>query len=665
MMSVMAISIMGIAFAQTDDTTDIQRAVVATGNIMPSNASKTVHNVKIITAKTIEKQGVFNLKDLLLKENTIRISNDNLLGASMSLQGMSGQNIKILLDGVPITGRENGNIDLGQMNLNNIERIEIIEGPLSVIYGTDALGGVINMVSKRIVLDSTKPYSAFANAYSESIQQNNIGAGALVKLQGLNLGASLNRNFFGGYSPNSNSRVMLWKPKEQVFGHFTLLQQNGKLKLRFKSDVFNEKIENRGEPVINHLEAYAYDEYYLTNRSMTSLNLEKQIKPKIYWQVLTSFNIYQRDKVTYLKDLTQFNKMTLVQNPDANSSTSFLNGMSRGTYNNASKQSFAYQLGYDINLNNAFGTKIEADKGKMNDYAFFACAEIQSLKHFNIKPGFRASFNTKYAAPFIPSIQVKYDGIKHVSIRYAYGRGFRAPSLKELYLYFVDYNHNILGNPDLQSELSNNHSAAFKYRFKIKQWQLTLDNTYFYNSIFNQIALVRLNSSNLEYTYQNIDRFKSLGSNLQLNFQKRRFSGNMGAAYTGIYNNAFELFNKQQYLYSPELRTQLFYQLKSKRFYDQTTVSVFYKYVGKTAGYALDNLRQVVNTYTQAYSMLDITLNKAFMHNKLHLTMGAKNLFNVSTIRAVNVSSSFHNAGSNSMPVSIGRSVFIQCAYKL
>ena len=213
MMSVMAISIMGIAFAQTDDTTDIQRAVVATGNIMPSNASKTVHNVKIITAKTIEKQGVFNLKDLLLKENTIRISNDNLLGASMSLQGMSGQNIKILLDGVPITGRENGNIDLGQMNLNNIERIEIIEGPLSVIYGTDALGGVINMVSKRIVLDSTKPYSAFANAYSESIQQNNIGAGALVKLQGLNLGASLNRNFFGGYSPNSNSRVMLWKPK--------------------------------------------------------------------------------------------------------------------------------------------------------------------------------------------------------------------------------------------------------------------------------------------------------------------------------------------------------------------------------------------------------------------------------------------------------------------
>jgi hypothetical protein len=150
-----------------------------------------------------------------------------------------------------------------------------------------------------------------------------------------------------------------------------------------------------------------------------------------------------------------------------------------------------------------------------------------------------------------------------------------------------------------------------------------------------------------------------------LQFSKRRFSGNIGVAYTGINNNAFEWVGKQHFLYSPELRTQLFYQLKSKHFYDQTTVSVFYKYVGKTVGYALDNLRNVVNTYTQAYSMLDLTINKAFMRNRLVFTTGCKNLLNVSTIKSVNVSSSFHNAGSNTMPVSIGRSVFIQCAVKL
>lgn len=660
----MAISLTGIAFAQSTDTIE-QRTVVATGNIMPSSQSSTVHNVKIITAKTIEKQGVYNLKDLLLKENTVRISNDNLLGSSMSLQGISGQNIKILLDGVPITGRENGNIDLGQMNLNNIERIEIIEGPLSVIYGTDALGGVINMISKRIVLDSAKPYTAFANAYSESIKQNNFGAGAMLKVSGIDIGASVNRNFFGGYNPVSNSRVMLWKPKEQLFGNFTLLHQSGKLKLRFKTDWFKETIENRTEPVINHLEAYAYDEYYLTNRGITSLNLEKKIHPLAYWQVLTSFSNYQRDKVTYLKDLTQNEQMQVVQNPDANSSTTFLTAMSRGTYSNAQWSKMAYQLGYDINLNNAFGSKIEADKGKINDYAVFACAEIKAIKHFNIKPGFRASYNSQFAAPFIPSLQIKYDGIKRLSIRYAYGRGFRAPGLKEMYLYFVDFNHNILGNPDLKSELSDNHNAALKYRFKYKQWQLVLDNSYFYNNIYNQIALVRINSSTLAYTYQNVDRFKSLGTNLMLQFSKRRFSGNIGAAYTGINNNAFEWVGKQHFLYSPELRTQLFYQLKSKHFFDQTTVSVFYKYVGKTVGYALDNLRNVVNTYTQAYSMLDLTINKAFMRNRLVFTMGCKNLLNVSTIKSVNVSSSFHNAGSNTMPVSIGRSVFIQCAVKL
>jgi outer membrane receptor for ferrienterochelin and colicins len=309
---------------------------------------------------------------------------------------------------------------------------------------------------------STKPITAFANAYYESIKQTNFGAGAIVKVNDIDFGASVNRNFFGGYALNPNSRVMFWKPKQQVFGNFSITKQTGNLKIRFKTDLFSEKIENRGAPIINHLEAYAYDEYYLTNRSITSLNLEQKINKKSYWNVLTSFSFYQRDKVTYRKDLTQSsNNLEIVPSPDANSSTSFLNIMSRGTYSNAQKDKFAYQLGYDINFNSAFGTKIEADRGRMNDYALFACAEIKPIKSLNIKPGFRATYNTRYAAPFIPSIQLMWTGVKNLTVRYAYGRGFRAPSLKELYLYFVDYNHNIIGNSDLKSEFTYQQIKVF------------------------------------------------------------------------------------------------------------------------------------------------------------------------------------------------------------
>merc|ERR1711965_356759 len=89
------------------------------------------------------------LKDVLVNQNNIRVAQDNVLGSSMSLQGMSGQNIKILIDGIPVIGRLNGNIDISQINLNTIERIEIIEGPLSVNYGTDALAGTINLISQK------------------------------------------------------------------------------------------------------------------------------------------------------------------------------------------------------------------------------------------------------------------------------------------------------------------------------------------------------------------------------------------------------------------------------------------------------------------------------------------------------------------------------------
>ena len=670
----MAMSFTGIAFSQSEDTS-VWNVFVVTGVPQPTLATQTVHNVKVITAKTIERQGAVNLKDLLSKELNIRIGNDNILGSSLSLQGISGQNVKILLDGVPMTGRENGNIDLGQINLTNIERIEIIEGPLSVIYGTDALGGVINLISKKIMLD--RPAVGFANAYYESTKQYNFGGGGIVKLKDIDFGASLNRNFFAGYSVDPNSRVMFWKPKQQVFGSFSILKQTGKLKMRFKTDIFSEKIESRGNPVINHVEAYAYDEYYYTSRIINSLNLDYKINQNSYWNILSSFSYYTRDKVTFRKDLTT-TQMEIVPNPSVNSNNSFLTVMSRGSYSNMLNDShvlknyFNYQLGYDVNFNSAFGTKIESDKGRMNDYAVFACAEInvpskikkgskdKTRSILSIKPGFRASYNTKYSAPFIPSVQLKYAPTKFLTLRYAYGRGFRAPGLKELYLYFVDYNHNIKGNPDLKSELSDNHNLAVKYELRInKTLAFYIENSYYYNHIYNQIALVSINPAALEYTYHNIDNFKSKGANLNIDAYYKKLRVSVGASYTGIYNNAFQQVGKNKYFYSPEFRTQLSYSIKNKQI-PNTTLSVFHKYNGSIMGYALDETRNLVNTYTQGFHLLDFTINQPLMNKKFNLTVGCKNIMNVSNIRSTNVSNSFHSGGSNTMPISIGRSFFTQ-----
>ncbi|MDI1234745.1 MAG: TonB-dependent receptor [bacterium] len=654
------------AKAQIDDTAVLQ-LVVFTGEIAPTTSSKTVQNVKIITFKNIERQGAINLRDVLIKELNIRIDNDNILGSSMSLQGISGQNIKILLDGVPMIGRENGNIDLSQINLTNIDRIEIIEGPLSVIYGTDALGGVINLISKKVLLSKEKQSQLSGNTYYESIGQYNIGGGGVVNVNKLmDFSANVNRNFFAGYNPDKNSRTMLWKPKQQVFGNFSILNEKGKLRIRFKTDIFNEKIENKGEPVINHVEAYAKDQYYITNRMISSLSLDYKRDSNTYENLLTSFSFYSRDMITYLKDLVDPGlPPTLVDNKESQSRNYFLNFMTRGSYNKQYNKNFNYQYGFDINLNSAFGTRIENDKGKMNDYAAFACVEIKHLKNFNIKPGVRATYNSRYPAPFIPSIQVQYAGVKNLTVRYSYGKGFRAPSLKELYLNFVDYNHNIQGNTELKSEISNNHNFTLRYKIKLnRRAQIFLDNGNFYNHIYNQISLVSLNANINEYTYMNIDNFKSIGTNFNASLQYKNLNISSGFALTGIYNNAFKYVNEYKYNYSPEIRSQVSYGIGKKNIKSRTTLSLFYKYNGKRIGYSLSDTRAVVQTKIMDYSMLDFTINQPLYKKKFNLTVGCKNIFNVTNINSTG-SLTFHSSGSNSMPVSIGRSLFFQLNFIL
>jgi outer membrane receptor for ferrienterochelin and colicins len=140
--------------ADTIKTQHLNDAIV-TGQYGENSLKNSVFKVKVIDAQRIQQQGAVNLKDVLANEINIRINQDPALGSSINLQGVTGQNIKILIDGVPVIGREGGNVDLTQINLNNVERIELVEGPMSVNFGSDALGGVINIITKKAVTKNT------------------------------------------------------------------------------------------------------------------------------------------------------------------------------------------------------------------------------------------------------------------------------------------------------------------------------------------------------------------------------------------------------------------------------------------------------------------------------------------------------------------------------
>ena len=131
--------------------------IVVTGQFKPQSLRNSVYKVRVIGTPQIQSKGATNIQSLLNTEVGIRLSNDMALGETdFELMGMSGNNIKVLIDGIPVIDRLTKKQSLSQIDINTIERVEIVEGPMSVIYGSDALAGVINIITKNMSLTSEK-----------------------------------------------------------------------------------------------------------------------------------------------------------------------------------------------------------------------------------------------------------------------------------------------------------------------------------------------------------------------------------------------------------------------------------------------------------------------------------------------------------------------------
>ena len=100
--------------------------VVVTAQYKPQRVDKSIYKVKVLGAKQIDRKAANDLSELLSDELNIRIDQDAALGSSMSIRGLSGEHVKFLVDGVPVIGRLNGNVDLAQLNLNNVDHVEVI-----------------------------------------------------------------------------------------------------------------------------------------------------------------------------------------------------------------------------------------------------------------------------------------------------------------------------------------------------------------------------------------------------------------------------------------------------------------------------------------------------------------------------------------------------------
>lgn len=221
----MSAAVLGQSGAQQDSLRSLAiDEVVVTGQYEPQSAKNSVYRVRTISREQIQGRASTSVENILNTQLGIRFSNDLALGETdIELLGMSGQNVKVLIDGMPLIDRGATKQSLSQVDVNSIDRIEIVEGPMSVTYGTDALAGVINIITKSAPLDDQFAVSlrlqeeSAGNEYS-FISNEGIHNGNLTvdwQRRGWNVVASGTRNNFGGWQGTGTGRVLQWDPKSQ------------------------------------------------------------------------------------------------------------------------------------------------------------------------------------------------------------------------------------------------------------------------------------------------------------------------------------------------------------------------------------------------------------------------------------------------------------------
>jgi len=631
--------------------------VVVTSEYTPRIAGESIHPVMVISRTQIDNQAATTLDEVLAQQLNIRIAQDLILGSAMSMNGISGQNIKILVDGVPVIGRLDGNIDISQINLNNVERIEMVNGPMATSYGTDASAGVINVITRQAV---DKQYQTGVNLMYQNTGHYNADFLTGYNTRKSSFMVSGGRNFFDGWSADETGRWQQWKPKEHFFGNVKYRWVGKKLIFAYQVNAFNETISNKGTPRISPYFAYAFDEYYKTIRITNQVNGSYLINKDYLVNGNVSYSNYHRNKNTYRKDLVTLNEI-LIPGSEQQDTTILNSIIVRGTFSRSTADAQVnYQAGIDFNIDNADGTRFNNNVKHAADYAVFASAEYKINSRLDVKPAIRLAHNTEYKAPVTPSVMFRYDVTKTIQARLSYGKGFRAPGIKERYLFFVDINHNIRGNEYLLPEYSDNFFLNVSKKTVTSKIVNSIEISGFYNDIRNMITLAQPDPNNSLYTYINLGKFSTHGASLTNTINYHKLTLGTGISYTGRYNIYSDSGDFKKYIYSPDLNIKAEYNFKKA----DLTVSVYYKYNGKLPGYKLNTDNTISQFSNDSYKFLDASVRKGLFSKMVYVSGGIKNILDVTNVSATTQGTA-HSGDDNQQAVGTGRTYFIKLQFNL
>jgi outer membrane receptor for ferrienterochelin and colicins len=662
-----------------DSSANCLKEVVVTGEYQPQSLRNSVYRTRILNSESIRLRAATNVQQVLNTELGFRFSNDMTLGTSdVMLMGMSGRNVKILLDGVPMIDRGDTRESLNQIDINSIERIEIVEGPLSVSYGTDALAGVLNMITKKAAKES---FNINARVQEETVgdEYSPFGkkgahlqhAGASWQSNGWSVLGGVTHNDFNGFnsapalatSAEIAADINRWKPKAQWLGNARLGYHSDQLNVWYRMDYADETILSKGGYNPNNFKSV--HQKYITNRYTQQLQGDYKLTDRLQLSGVLGYANLNRTTRSVRHDYST-GKEELSDGAGEQDISKFQSTSIRATAQYRLSDQLSFQPGIAVNLDGSSGARIKGDPS-INDYAFFISAEWKVTDGITIRPGARFIKNSVYdAPPVIPSLNTKFRLNKDFDLRLGYASGFRSPALRELYYDFVDASHSILGNENLKAEQSHSFSGSLTFT-KSDQENSGFRSVVsgFYNTFSNRIDFGLSASDPTITTLINVSRYKTTGGTFENTLTISDLQISLGLSYIGINNryvaDAPKLGESDEFAWTPELNSSITYSFSKIG----TTVNLVYKFSGRRPFYQLNKLNgidQVSLERTGAYSAADLMINKKIAKS-LHLNAGVKNLFDITTISSTSVATGSAHSTGGPIPLNYGRSYVVGLSY--
>ncbi len=676
------------------------KEVVITGQYDKQSLDKSVFEVKVISRKTIDQLAANNLADVLNQSLNINIMPNPSTGKSgVELFGLDSQYFKILVDGIPLINDEGlgNNTDLTQINLDDIEQVEIVEGAMGVQYGSNAVSGIINIITKK-----SSDYKWQITPY---LQEETIGDeyGWFDRgrhIQSLRIGHNFNdkfyanatytRNNFAGlfghregrnHQLNDGRRGHEWSPK---------LQNNAKSLFRYHTNEFtafyrfeyfdeltkryNPEVRTNLNPATQTTNPTSSDEEFYSERFYHHISLNGKVFEKANYQASFSYQEQNRNVENYtyrIKTKEELNN----QHFEYESRRGLY---SRGSLNNMYKNNwFSSQLGYEVSNINGYSSFLAGDynadniERRLESYDVFTSAEFEISDKFSLRPGFRAMFSSKFDTQGSYTLSTVYRLDNGYSLRANLGSSPRNPNYDELFTYFVDVNHDVQGNPEINPERGNSAFLHLKktFWFDDYNWKMNSKLSGWFLSVEDRIELSIVNQSPLAYKYLNIDSFKNWGLSYTSNISIKNLNLGAGISFSGESKelNSQTDYN-DDYLYGFQLNGNLSYSIPKWN----AIFSVFVKHNGPEYQFFQNQNEEGETVFIRgkrdAYSWLDVTAKRRFLNQNLEVTLGARNILDVTNITTIGGGGGdgvHSDSPGNSVLLGYGRSYFLKLLYNL